>query len=543
MQLDRRALIAPATLCLLLGYTACGADSAGSSDFAPGAPGGAADAGTGGGGYADTGAVDTAPPPEREVESSYESPVATGRYVWIANPKSGRVAYIDATTLAVNVVEAGNAPTYLAAVPSPPDQDVAITLNVLSDDATLLRKTSAGLTAKTFSTHHGANAWKLSADGRWAIAWTDAKGVKSAGKTEGFQDLTVVDLTEKVPPTVLAVGYRPVTVGFTRDAKSAWAVTQDGITIISLEGTGLEGSGPLVTKNVPIADKPLEDTGTRDVSVTPDGTWALIRRDGEKNIGLVSLLTGSRVTVTLSGPVTDLDLSEDGSRAVAVVRDTSEVAILPLPGITTKPDTFTVVPITGETIGSVSIAKTGTTAVLYTNAVPTERFTVLKLGSGTEAPSFQVQKLYSPVLAVFPTDDAKNAVVLHEKSKTDTSTRAAAFSVVPIAAGLPAKIVGTDAFPMAVALAPTSDRAVITERDDTRKIYGAFLAKMPSLAVERYPLASPPIAVGIVAGAKRAYVAQEHPEGRITFIDLDGGTARTLTGFELSARVVDGSKP
>ena len=37
-----------------------------------------------------------------------------------------------------------------------------------------------------------------------------------------------------------------------------------------------------------------------------------------------------RGTVTLSGPVTDLDVTSDGARAVAVVRDTSEVAILPL---------------------------------------------------------------------------------------------------------------------------------------------------------------------------------------------------------------------
>ncbi|MGZ3478441.1 MAG: hypothetical protein ACXVCJ_28335 [Polyangiales bacterium] len=66
---------------------------------------------------------------------------------------------------------------------------------------------------------------------------------------------------------------------------------------------------------------------------------------------------------------------------------------------------------------------------------------------------------------------------------------------------------------------------------------------MPSLAVDRYALASPPIAVGVVAGAGRAFVAQEHPEGRITFVDLGSGTARTLTGFELSARVVDGSTP
>ena len=37
-------------------------------------------------------APDEAPPPEREVESAFESPVATGNFVWVTNPKSGRVA-------------------------------------------------------------------------------------------------------------------------------------------------------------------------------------------------------------------------------------------------------------------------------------------------------------------------------------------------------------------------------------------------------------------------------------------------------------------
>jgi hypothetical protein len=32
-------------------------------------------------------------------------------------------------------------------------------------------------------------------------------------------------------------------------------------------------------------------------------------------------------------------------------------------------------------------------------------------------------------------------------------------------------------------------------------------------------------------------VAQRHPEGRITFIDLDTGEQHTLTGFELSTEV------
>ena len=48
------------------------------------------------------------------------------------------------------------------------------------------------------------------------------------------------------------------------------------------------------------------------------------------------------------------------------------------------------------------------------------------------------------------------------------------------------------------------------------------------------------MASGIVVDAGVAYVAQEHPEGRITFLDLEDARARTLTGFELGVKVVDG---
>ena len=38
--------------------------------------------------------------------------------------------------------------------------------------------------------------------------------------------------------------------------------------------------------------------------------------------------------------------------------------------------------------------------------------------------------------------------------------------------------------------------------------------------------------------AGQAFIAQEHPEGRVTFIDTASGLVRTITGFELGASVV-----
>jgi hypothetical protein len=121
------------------------------------------------------------------------------------------------------------------------------------------------------------------------------------------------------------------------------------------------------------------------------------------------------------------------------------------------------------------------------------------------------------------------------------STKPGAFSIVPTAAAIAPKIVGTDAPATAVAIRPPpeSDRALVTVRDDASRKFGVYVARLPNLQVDLIKLASPPIATGILPAAAKGYVAQQHPEGRISFVDLVIGNARTLTGFELGADVVD----
>lgn len=530
----RTSLGAP-VLALVAAVVACGSnDAAVFGESSPSREGAdeASSSGSGGAG------APSEPAPEREVESDYEAPVATGSFVWVANPKSGRVAYVDAASLQVRTVEAGNGPTFVFGVPNQPE-DTTLVLNVLSEDATLLRAKAGKIEATTFDTAPRANSVVFSPDGRFAIAWTDARKIPTAPRTDGFQDLTVMDLAQGTSK-ILAVGYRPVAVGFAGTSPRAYAVTQDGIDILDLSGP------PARTKSVAISDTPNEDPGTRDVVVTKDGAYAFVRRENQAVVTAVALEAGTRTNITLAGPVTDLDLNDRGDQAVAVVRSLAQAVILPIPGIVTAPASGTTVTVAGETFGSVVIAPGGARALLYTNASAVERVTILEL------PTAQARtvRLYSPVLGVFSAPDAQHAIVLHDKTSAGSSSSTSgaapagapgAFSLVPIGQVLPAKIVTTLAPPTAVAA--TNDRAIIAERDDKTQVYGAYLARMPELMVERLALASPPIAVGIVAGAKRAFVAQQHPEGRLTFVDLETGTARTLTGFELASRVVDGSKP
>jgi hypothetical protein len=563
---------------LLPAFGAC----AGLGSASTSAPGSSTGAGTGEGGFgpgagtggsvgegADAG-VSTGGAggkPEVETESAFEVPVSTGKFVWVANPASGRVAYIDGTSLTVKTVEAGNAPTFLAPIPG---TESVIVLNVLSNDATLLDAGGPTLTSKPIpSVAAGSNSWAVSPDGRWAIAWTDARRVNSPPRAQGFQDATVVDVKATDPKktsTTLAVGFRPVSFSFSADSKQAFAVTQDGVSVIALGADGPTPSGTIA-----LDDDPTADVDTRDVSITADGRLAMVRREGSSNVVAVDLGSGARVALPLSGPVTDLDVTSDGAEAVAVVRDTAEVAVIPLAGALPAAAAVKHLTITGETVGQVVLAANDTTAVLFSNATPAERITVVTLA---DPPSFRVVRLHAPVLSVFAAPDGKNAVVLHPTDDTGggdggvpppgdggASARgdggalpsvdagqaappsAGAFSLVPLDGTRTPRIETTDAPIQAVAVSPSSDRALITLRDDSKAVFAVYLGNFSTLVPVRRPLASPPVAAGVLLGAARGYVAQQHPDGRITFLTLDTGDPRTLTGYELASRVVDWSQP
>jgi hypothetical protein len=570
----------------------------GTSGFGPESPIGGGSSGGGGSasgsGFAgDAGAA--ALPAEMKAEDKFKAPVATGNFVWTANPTSGRVAYIDAATFNVQTTPAGNGPTYLAAVPDAvhPNDDVAVVLNVLSQDATLLRVDAQGaLTTQRYASTTDANSWAISSSGHWGIAWTDATFVDNPDPTQGFQFVAVMDLSattsdpqRPAPSTLLAVGYRPVEIAFSQDDERAYAVTADGISVIDLkDGTPTvvrqdplaaanltpgDGGGNGGTPDAGDAGNGATDSGTAgdaqtdessdtdggrgatavasgtpDVSFTPDGAYALVRQDGLSNVTIDTLADGTLTTIPLASAPTDLTISPAGDFAVAVLRDTSTVVVLPIPGIVSTPASFTTIPVAGPTIGRALVTDQGKSVVLFTTAAPVESITVLDLGS---SPTARTLPLHAPVEAVFPSNDGQYAIVLHQVPQAVGSPAKGAFSVVPIGQPLPAVIESLPAPPTAVAV--SNDRAIVSIRDDSSATYGLYMALMPSLDVKQYTLASPPIAVGIAAGAGRGYAAQDYSEGRITFVDLseggppDGGTAygaNTITGFELNAGIVVG---
>ncbi|HET7542964.1 MAG TPA: hypothetical protein VFK05_23990 [Polyangiaceae bacterium] len=610
---------------------ACGsADNAAPAGNLTASQGGSANIGNGAsaGGSFSAGSA-SVPPPEKEEAQSYRAPVVSGRWVWTANPDTGKVAIIDAKSYSVRLADAGIGPTFLSALPSAANTSKALVINVGSNDATLLRADESGAVQAVgpIPLQENANAWTVSKTGKFALAWTDSHAL-SADPTENFQDLSVVDLRGSEPrATRLVVGLVPSRVFIDDAEQQAYVVAKSGLSVIDLASK----SGPRVLREVALSDDPLhEDVSSRDVSVMPDGSYAFVRHEGSALITLVELATGALSSVTLSGPVTDLDLVSDAKSALAVVRgdavpppsdaqggaagdssndtalagaggepDTSEaagtanggsenggsengggengaaasgsggatnggaasagqtnggaasagatsqsgprstLAILPIPGIFSAPTSFESVSI-AEQFGLVNIAPEGTAALLYTNAVASSHLTILETAPGANFLHYRTLDVHGIVRDVYPSPDGAYAIA--SLSAPRDAGGKSGFAAVPVASSTPVRVQTTDAPVFAVAQsAGKSPRAVVTVSDGNAKFL-AYIVRMPELVVDSVQLPSRPLpgATGLVPEAGVAYIAQAHPQGRITFINLETGVPRTISGFELAAKVVNG---
>jgi hypothetical protein len=500
----------------------------GKGSLGPSASGGTTDI-TGSPGAA--GSAAAPPPPEMELESAFEAPVATDRYVWTANPTTNEVALIGADDFSVRLAQAGLGPTTVAALPGNGVDDAAIVLNVGSDDATILRLGADGVVqATTLTTHSGANAVTVSPSGDWAVIWTDASLIDASllDPTDGFQEVTIVELGDTPQTTIVTVGYRPSQVSFDAKETHAFVVNQMGMSVIDL------GDAPTPASLLDLTNDPTDDPTARDVNVTPDGKYAVIRADGKKTVGFLDLASGDLQTLTLPDFVTDLDLQADGKQAFAVTG--GGLVVIPVPPGNVDVSTLPSAAADGETGRSVSVSPDGSLALLYSNAESDTELGILT-SSGDDWSSYtgRAVDLKAPVLAAFPAPDAGHGIVFQSTAKG--SSKGGAFSIVSAQIDRAPKIVGTDAAPIALAYTPDGQNAVITTRDLTKQSYGTYLVHLATLQETFISLSSPPLATGIVPLANRAFVAQAHPEGRITFVDLDDGSEHTLTGFELAAKV------
>jgi hypothetical protein len=190
-----------------------------------------------------------------------------------------------------------------------------------------------------------------------------------------------------------------------------------------------------------------------------------------------------------------------------------------------------------DLVGSVAVSSDGTRAVLYTTVTDLDRVTVLNTDpkDAQEYLASRTVGVRAPVDAVFIAPDTTHALLALRAGAG--ATIGGAFGIVPLLAPLGAKIQPTDAPITGVAFAaPASTSAILTSALGKT----AYLVHFPALRVDPVPLPSLPLSSGIVPAENVGYVAQKHPEGRISLINLETAEPRTLTGFELAGAVTDG---
>lgn len=493
----------------------------------------------GGPGYpgADGGPPRDLGPPEVEERRDFETPRAGARYVYVANPRRDTVAVIDSTTLAIRSVEAGDGPTYLNAVPG---RDIAIVLNVGSDDATILRTDATGTRTNAVPIVHGANALAVAPDGQHAIAWLDTSTAGAGIGTGSFQDVTLINLSATADTAVnLTVGFRPLEVVYSQDGATAFVVTEDGISVIHFADI----TAPTIVPLVPIDDG--SGPFARDISITGDGRYALVRSEGESVVRLVELAGAVSTSMDVGVPITDVDLSPTGTFALVVLRDASVLLRIPLPAGFSDPAQIVATSFAGETIGSVTITPDGRRALLYTTATPVERLIVIDLeAAAAEAPRFV--RLRKGIRAVGVAPDGATAVIVHTRIAGDPNDptadldtridRSFGYTMLDLRSGF-AKLQITEADVGPLALSPDGNYAFTFLRNDAASVRVLQRISLASFYVEGYALGSPPISLGIVPETSRCFVGQLHPEGRIGFLDWTTGTLVSVTGFELNGRI------
>ena len=485
-------------------------------------------------GGADKSGADTGSglPPENEKNYDFGAPEGSPNFVYIPAAGTDNLVKISGATLQVTLVEVGDRPILAKTVPG---HDAVLVINAGSDDVAYVRSTATGDTVDFLPVSPHANALAVSPDGTSAIAYYDHDHPVPGEPAGSLQDVTLFHLGDKPEAANLAIGFHPTSVVFRADGSQAFVVTDDGVCVIQ-PATAKDGD---IVAPIALSSNPLDKPAEREVQITPDGMWAIVRQSGLKGLTAVHLPSKTMLTVALSAVPTDLDLLPDGSAALAVVRDNAEVAIVPLPKDATDSLAAEVLSTNGLVAGLAQITGDGKTALLYTTAPGIEQAATLDFATKTIAPVL-LRKTVDFALLVPGT---RKAILVHVPAKGpnyDDATEkfvddSQGITLYDLDTGY-TKLVLTPVRPSGIATLSTPPLAWLLLPDPANLAHGVLRANLTQFQTEIIALGSAPEFARVLQQAQVVAVTQTHPSGRVTFLPVDGGPAKTVTGYELSGK-------
>jgi len=492
-----------------------------------------------------TGGADYGPPPEAEKEIDFDlkAPQASEHYVYIAATARDSLVRISADdSLEIRLIPVGGQPTVVATLKT---EDVALVINSGTQDFSIVRSSEDEDKVKTVDTLPYVNSISVSPDGNYAIVYYNDAAAEEFDPVGDFQTISVVDLTEgKEQVYNVSTGFHPGSIYFHESKPIAYLITDDGISILELDSVKDGTITPIVAVSQDAMD---DDPALREVLITENGAYAVVYNRARPEFSVVDIDTGQIVTEAVEGLPTDVDLVPAANSALLMLREQELAYVVNLHGMLAgEADALTKTDIGGSMAGAAVITEDGSRAVLYSTVG--EALAVAVMDLNDPAFAWQAYPVQKSVVGVNISQHGSTALILHEveayaAEATELEKMVAktnGFTLFNLDTGY-RKLIQTDSHwtqSLFVSEEPVQDlRAFVLTPAPSGIGHTVQSVDLDTYIVDEVTLASEPMAMVYVPLARRIAVAQDHPNGRITFIDVDTGKTYSVTGYELNGLI------
>ncbi|NOY26768.1 MAG: hypothetical protein GXP62_12920 [Oligoflexia bacterium] len=449
-------------------------------------------------------------------------PIATETHVFVANESRDTLTRVTVPSLQVITPPTGDQP---AVVTASPDGATAVVFAAGSDEVDVIDTET--FATSSVSVRPNLNWMEMSPDGRFVIVYNDedADTPNTGSGAQSYNEISLVDV-DNLRHWPMVVGFNPRQVQFTDDSTTAVVVSDAYLAVIDL--TADDPSPTRIAIAQDVVNPPLAE----EVAVTPDGSYAFVRQLDASDLVLVDLQTNEVDRLDIGTSLTDLDLTPDGSQAVAVARAAGELWIFDVAD-PFQPATVLDLP-TEAILGSIVMASDGARGLLYSTVSGLSRYASWERDTN----DIVVHGLVKPVQSIAISPDGATALVVHtldngsEVDNTSSFYNRYALTMVDL----------TDFFSNPLLL--TGEVLDLSQSDDGSLGYLVMkgqpwleILHYDSLLYDEIELKSEPEHVGVLPNSTTAWVSQQHDLGRISFYNPDDQTLQTLTGFELNSGI------
>jgi hypothetical protein len=513
--------------------------------------------------------------------SAFLQPQTSNNFVFALSPTNNMVAIIDSSSLAIRSVNLPAEPLSLAVIPG---TDAAVIVEHAGESVSFLSCSGTGCNLQSQRTARHYPGITVSGDGLWAILYTPDPQVPDEGAEGIVAIVNVAQLAAGAPAPIIerATGRRDTNAFF----RMVGGVAVDAV-VIGEDAAAVINLASLTSQPLPqMVQLPSDYTSidSRQAVASPDGAWALFRSFSSRNVGVFDVAGQQFTTLPMAGTPTDLELSQDGSAAVVVLRDTGLVTWFPLPGALTD---STQIQTTSDALpaddcpagsggydagplreadagtdadggapadagtqltgcvafaGQAALSNDGHLAVLFTNVRETMAFATLNLETGTVSDFTGLEKWVNS-LGIGP--DGHSVIVLHTPNANSTASdpyqqmvdKSQGFSLVDLNAGF-AQLNLTNAIPPQLFVFSSDSMHAAVTLTDGSSTFGVDAIDLTSLVTSSLPLAAAPQFAGPFNGSTPVvWVSQDDPAGRVSFVNLDTQQVQTATGFALNSGI------